>query len=147
MSISKEENTIQIQLNTNIAEPVITYSEGGEEWLVFDKRSDFGGKVTLSFKAAKNVTYKERSATITISSPLVTNPVNVNVNQKRTEAIIPETDVLMYDLSARTISFKVRYNVEYTLSPAEQQQVLNILKHCGVLQPPKFDAYIEDYDW
>ena len=53
----------------------------------------------------------------------------------------------MYDLSARTISFKVRYNVEYTLSPAEQQQVLNILKHCGVLQPPKFDAYIEDYDW
>ncbi|MEB3375638.1 hypothetical protein SFC43_28705 [Bacteroides sp. CR5/BHMF/2] len=70
----------------------------------------------MSFKAAKNVTYKERSATITISSPLVTNPVNVNVNQKRTEAIIPETDVLMYDLSARTISFKVRYNVEYTAS-------------------------------
>ena len=117
LSISKEENTIQIQLNTNIAEPVITYSEGGEEWLAFDKRSDFGGKVTLSFKAAKNVTYKERSATITISSPLVTNPVNVN--QKRTEAIIPETDVLMYDLSARTISFKVRYNVEYTASIAQ----------------------------
>lgn len=116
LSISREENAIQIQLNTNIAEPVITYSEGGEEWLAFDKRSDFGGKVTLSFKAAKNVTYKERSATITISSPLVMNPVNVNVNQKRTEAIIPETDVLMYDLSARTISFKVRYNVEYTAS-------------------------------
>jgi hypothetical protein len=59
----REENAIQIQLNTNIAEPVITYSEGGEEWLAFDKRSDFVGKVTLSFKAAKNVTYKERSAT------------------------------------------------------------------------------------
>lgn len=116
LSISNEENDIQIQLNTNIAEPVITYSEGGEEWLAFDKRNDFDGKVILSFKAAKNVTYKERSATITISSPLVTNPVNVNVNQRRTEAIIPETDVLMYDLSARTISFKVRYNVEYTAS-------------------------------
>ncbi len=116
LSISKEENAIRIQLNTNVAEPVITYSEGGEEWLTFDKRSDFGGKVTLSFKAAKNVTYKDRSATITISSPLVTNPVNVNVNQKRTEAIIPEADVLTYDLSARTISFKVRYNVEYTAS-------------------------------
>ncbi|MEY8685192.1 BACON domain-containing carbohydrate-binding protein [Bacteroides sp. AN502(2024)] len=116
LSISREENAIQIRLNTNVAEPVITYSEGGEEWLAFDRRSDFGGKVTLSFKAAKNETYKERSATITISSPLVTNPVNVSVNQKRTEAIIPETDVLMYDLSARTISFKVRYNVEYTAS-------------------------------
>lgn len=116
LSISREENAIRIQLNTNIAEPVITYSEGGEEWLAFDRRSDFCGKVILSFKAAENVTYKERSATITISSPLVTNPVNVNVNQKRTEAIIPETDVLMYDFSARTISFKVRYNVEYTAS-------------------------------
>ncbi|MEB3375637.1 BACON domain-containing carbohydrate-binding protein [Bacteroides sp. CR5/BHMF/2] len=28
LSISREENAIQIQLNTNIAEPVITYSEG-----------------------------------------------------------------------------------------------------------------------
>lgn len=119
LSISKEENTVQIQLSTNIAEPVISYSEGSEEWLTFDRRSDFGGKVTLSFKAATNATYKDRSATITISSPLVTDPVNVNVNQKRTDAIIPETDVMMYDLTARTISFKVRYNVDYAISIAQ----------------------------
>lgn len=36
---------------------------------------------------------------------------------------------------------------ERLLSPAEQQQVLNILKHCGVVQFPKFDEYIETYDW
>lgn len=119
LSISKEENTVQIQLSTNIAEPVISYSEGSEEWLTFDRRSDFGGKVTLSFKAATNATYKDRSATITISSPLVTDPVNVNVNQKRTDAIIPETDVMMYDLTARTISFKVRYNIDYAISIAQ----------------------------
>lgn len=106
LSISKEENLVQIQLNTNIAEPLITCSEGSEEWLKFDRRSDFGGKVILSFKAVTNVTYKDRSATITISSPFVTDPINVNVNQKRTEAIIPETNLLMYDLAARTISFK-----------------------------------------
>lgn len=116
LSISKEENLVQIQLNTNIAEPLITCSEGSEEWLKFDRRSDFGGKVILSFKAATNVTYKDRSATITISSPFVTDPINVNVNQKRTEAIIPETNLLMYDLAARTISFKVKYNIEYTVS-------------------------------
>lgn len=36
---------------------------------------------------------------------------------------------------------------ERLLSPAEQRQVLNILKNCGVATPQEFDAYVEDYDW
>ncbi len=52
---------------------------------------------------------------------------------------------LMSFFSRRTY-YRVRKG-ERLLSPLEQQQVLNILKHCGVSQPPRFDAYIEDYDW
>ena len=52
---------------------------------------------------------------------------------------------LMSFFSRRTY-YRVRKG-ERLLSPAEQQQVLNVLKHCGVLQPPKFDEYIEAYDW
>ena len=52
---------------------------------------------------------------------------------------------LMSFFSRRTY-YRVRKG-ERLLSPAEQQQVLNILKYCGVTQPPKFDEYIEAYDW
>lgn len=52
---------------------------------------------------------------------------------------------LMSFFSRRTY-YRVRKG-ERLLSPDEQQQVLNILKHCGVSQPPKFDEYIEAYDW
>ncbi len=116
LSISKDAHSLKIQLNTNVAEPTITFSDGGEQWLTLEKRSDFGGKVTFSFTAAKNETYKERSSTITLSSPLVSEPVNVQVTQKQTDAIIVENNRLMYDFSGRTISFTVKYNVDYNIS-------------------------------
>lgn len=116
LSISKDKSTVKIQLNTNIVDPTITYSNDGEKWLTFDRRSEFAGKVSLLFTATKNETYKDRSTTITISSPLITETVNVNVNQKRTDAIIIESSTLAYDLTARSISLKVKYNVDYTIS-------------------------------
>lgn len=116
LSISKEKNTVKVQLETNIADPTIVYSDGGEEWLTFDKRSEFGGKVTLSFIAAENETYIDRASTITISSPLATEAVNVIVNQKQMDAIILESDALMYDLAARKISFEMKYNIDYDIS-------------------------------
>ena len=116
LSISKDKSTVKIQLNTNIADPTITYSNGGEEWLTFDSRNEFGGKVTLSFAVGENKAYKERSTKITLSSPLVTESVTVGVNQKQTDAIIIESSTLAYDLTARSISLKVRYNVDYTIS-------------------------------
>ena len=115
-SVSKEKNTVKIELNTNIADPTITLSDGGEEWLTFEKRVDFGGKSTFTFTTIKNDTYKNRSTTITFSSPLATEPVNVNLTQEQTDAIIPENDSFMYDLAARSISFKVKYNVDYTIT-------------------------------
>ena len=36
---------------------------------------------------------------------------------------------------------------ERLLSPAEQRQVLSILKYNGANQSQEFDGYIEEYDW
>lgn len=46
----------------------------------------------------------------------------------------------------RRTYFRIRKG-ERLLSPAEQQQLLAILKNCGVSDPLEFDAYIESYDW
>ena len=114
VSVSNAENTVSIQLTTNVAEPTISFSDGGEEWISFNKRSEFGGKVTYSFKTLANETYKDRTTAITLSSPLVEESVVVNVTQAQTNAIIPSENVLMYDdLAAREVSFTVRYNVDY----------------------------------
>lgn len=118
-SIPKDESAMQIYLNTNVADLDIACSDGSETWLTFNKRSDFAGKTTLSFTANENETYKDRSATITISSPLVVEPVIVNVNQKQTDAIILENNILIYDLAARTISFKVKCNVDYVITTTQ----------------------------
>lgn len=36
---------------------------------------------------------------------------------------------------------------ERLLSPAEQKEIQRILVRCGISEPPKFDAYVEDYAW
>lgn len=36
---------------------------------------------------------------------------------------------------------------ERLITPSEQRAISNILKMCGVTEPPKYDAYVEDYDW
>lgn len=46
----------------------------------------------------------------------------------------------------RRTYYRVRKG-ERLLSPAEQKEVLNILKNCGVTHPQDFDAYTEEYDW
>ena len=110
--IRKEKGEIMVQVNTNIAEPTITCSE---EWLTFNKRTDFAGRTTFAFTATANEGYTPREATITIASPLSESPINVKVWQAQTDAIIPEAESFIYDLSARTISFKLSYNVEHSI--------------------------------
>lgn len=46
----------------------------------------------------------------------------------------------------RTHYYRVRKG-ERMLSPAEQQNVQNTLRGCGVSQPQEFDKYIEEYNW
>lgn len=52
---------------------------------------------------------------------------------------------LMNQFSRRTY-YRMRSG-ERLLTPAEQQLVYAILKRCGVVDTPKFDAYLEDFDW
>ena len=42
--------------------------------------------------------------------------------------------------------YRVR-NGERALSPAEQQNIINILKECVVTFSIEFDSYFEDYYW
>ena len=48
--------------------------------------------------------------------------------------------------SSRRTYYRVR-NGERALSPAEQQNIINILKECGVTFSIEFDSYFEDYYW
>lgn len=52
----------------------------------------------------------------------------------------------LMNLFGRRSYYRVR-NGERQLSPEEQKSIQNILKRCGVTEPQKFDAYIEDYAW
>lgn len=116
ISVHAEGGTVNISLVTNILDPTITYSEEGGEWLKFDRRTDFGGKTTMIFTVDKNTAYKERSSTITLSSTLISESININVTQKELEAVIAdlENDSFTYDLKANTLSFNLRYNIDYT---------------------------------
>lgn len=138
VSVSNAENRVFIQLTTNVAEPAISFSDGGDEWITFDMRSEFGGKVTYSFKTLANETYKNRATAITLSSPLVEEPVVVNVEQAQTNAIIPSENVLIYDdLAAGEVSFTVRYNVDYKV---------DIVKGYDWITDEKVSAPVESED-
>ena len=65
-----------------------------------------------------------------------------NLPHKKMESAISQ---LMSFFGRRTY-YRVRKG-ERLLSPFEQEQVLNILKHCSVNSPLEFDAYSEVYDW
>lgn len=52
---------------------------------------------------------------------------------------------LMAHFSRRTY-YRMRKG-ERLLSPAEQKEMLYILKQCGVAKAGNFDAYVEDFDW
>lgn len=116
MALSKDEQTFNIELNTNIAEPDIQYSDGGEEWITFEKSMNFINVNTLIFKANSNTTYKDRTSNVIISSPLASTPITVKVSQAQTDALIVQDTQLSYDLKERSITFTLQYNVDYTIS-------------------------------
>ncbi|MBD8984675.1 MAG: hypothetical protein EGR83_21955 [Bacteroides cellulosilyticus] len=53
--------------------------------------------------------------------------------------------LLVERFSQRTY-YRIRKG-ERLLSPAEQKDIQNILKKCGVTQKQEFDAYVEGYEW
>lgn len=65
-----------------------------------------------------------------------------NMPNKHTKRVIP---YLIREFGQRTY-YRVRKG-ERLLDPSEQQEILTILKKCGVEEPPRYDAYVEDYAW
>lgn len=65
-----------------------------------------------------------------------------NLLYKQMQPVVSELQLLF----GRRTYFRVRKG-ERLLSPAEQQQVLQILHKYGISHPPEFDAYLEVYDW
>lgn len=65
-----------------------------------------------------------------------------NLTQKQMQGIVPQ---LIYRFSERTY-YRIRKG-ERLLSPAEQQNVVDIFKRCGVAEPIVFDEYVENYEW
>lgn len=65
-----------------------------------------------------------------------------NLPYKQMRKVIPH---LVAHFGQRTY-YRVRKG-ERLLSPAEQRDVLDIFRRCGVAEPPRFDAYIEGYAW
>lgn len=65
-----------------------------------------------------------------------------NLPNKQMKSVISH---LISQFGQRTY-YRVRKG-ERLLSPTEQRVVLGILRRCGVDEPQKFDAYVEDYAW
>lgn len=65
-----------------------------------------------------------------------------NMPNKQMKRVI---SYLIREFGQRTY-YRVRKG-ERLLTPSEQQEILTILKKCGVEEPPRYDAYVEDYAW
>lgn len=116
MTVSRDAGVLSVQLNSNIAEPEITLSGEGSSWLTFERYVTFGDKLIATFNIAENAGYKDRSTEIAFSSPLTDATANVVLTQKQTDAVfVEEGNTQIYDLSERTVSLSVKYNVEYTI--------------------------------
>lgn len=50
LSFSRDKDILTIKLNTNIEDPTIAFSDGGEEWITFIKRAEFGEKYLCNSK-------------------------------------------------------------------------------------------------
>lgn len=115
MIVGEEQTSIAVKLSGSIVEPDVQLTEAAKDWLKLDRISTFNGITIISFAVSANESYKDRSSVINISSPLVDTPIQVNLTQSRTLAIIPDEETIMKDLSASKITFSLRYNVEYEL--------------------------------
>lgn len=69
------------------------------------------------------------------------NILNNMPHKQMTEAIY----LLINHFSQRTY-YRIRKG-ERLLKPAEQKEVMNILRNCGVTGNPDFDSYVEAIEW
>lgn len=112
LDYDEKTHTLQVKLQTNIPELTMAFSDGGEEWIHFDNRSEVFGAAIVSFTVDANPTYADRTSVITINGKDAA-PVTITVNQEQTDIIIPEKLSYSLDLTGGTLAIKLETNIEY----------------------------------
>ena len=122
VEIDKEGGKMTINVQTNIADLSIASSES---WITLSRQNDFKGKRIIQFTVDGNDTYLPRSSSVTISSPLTEEVLNVTVSQSPSEKFevtqenMEDNQIVYNDLTARNVEFKVLTNLEFTAEVAE----------------------------
>lgn len=114
LTIARTEGYFSILLDTDVENLDVNISGNENQWLDILSNTDFANQKALLFKFKENESYKNRVATISISSPLVQESVEVVLTQKKTDVIIvgEEEAMQLYDYEARTITFEVKTNID-----------------------------------
>lgn len=112
LNYKKDAQTLSVKLRTNVPELTVTLSDGGEEWIHFDNRSEAFGSTIMAFKVDENTAYVDRSSVVTISGADAA-PVTITVNQKQTDIIIPENTSYPIGLESGAFAIKLQTNFEY----------------------------------
>lgn len=122
IEIAEEGGKATVNVQTNIADLSIVSSEG---WVVLARQNDFKGERIIQLTVNENDTYLPRSSSVTVSSPLTEEVLNITINQSPTEKFEVtqenmENNTIVYDdYSARSVEFKVLTNLEFTAEVAE----------------------------
>ena len=120
MDVEQAGGQVSIKLKSNIEELSVAFGEGGEAWLSVERQREFGGEQILILTVAANETYLPRTATVTISSPLVEETAVVTLTQAPTEMFelsYQDESVesfLSCDMTAQTLEIKVVTNLDFT---------------------------------
>ena len=120
MAVEQAGGQVSIKLRSNIEDLSVAFGEGGEEWLSVDRQTEFGGEQIVILTAAANEAYLPRTATVTISSPLVEETAMVTLTQAPTEMFElsyqdePIEGFLSCDMTAQTLEIKVVTNLDFT---------------------------------
>ena len=124
MEVTRDGGRVTITLSSNISDLSVDFGDGGEEWLSFESQNTFADKQIVALNVAANENYVPRSATVTVSSPLVEESVTVTIDQARTDFFEVtqdemEDNMLLLDKSAQTVQLTVLTNMDFTAEVTE----------------------------
>lgn len=105
---------IQVKLHTNIPELTYSFTDGGENWISFQKRTEAFGNTILNFAVTANPDYDNRSTVLTISG--MDQSIDIAVVQRQIDVINVEDKALTFDLAERTIAIDAESNVDYKVT-------------------------------
>ncbi len=121
-SLSTEAATLQIVLDTNIAEleATIAFEHPEEEpWIVYEETRTGFGVTLLRFAVAENTGYRPRKANVRIAGP--DKEVTVEVSQKKVERFeIRNEASYQFDLLQSSFAVEVVTSIDYEVKPDDK---------------------------